>query len=740
MDYHEDYKLDVFDTYSFLIIAPVSALVSLMLFVAHCISKELRKQPGDLILMISLTEFILSCHYFAIAYRTSYISTGIQENSSFCSINSMIAVTAQVMEFVYSICFLFHIFFTMNSSFQKGFIPKNTYHVATVLIALMSLGLNLKDDRFGKDPYGICSMKVGKVIDHRLIDVLNDLFVATLSLLVGVFLATFVLIYTQKKLPNFGDRADINHLRRDFLNYYKTYIKSCIVIWLIIFAAFLAQIFGQDQQNRVREEQTWRGTLFDVGRIGNTAKVLMPLIFFFVRIQDPLIRKRIWKPFVSLAKMTKKNKEDSGDYRNADTIGQHSEGDESFPSGEDANLSIIQDQSSLKHPRRPGNLKNKSRLLIDRDQKVLAVSIMEPQQDTSGGALGDSSFPKNTKKSPLLGQGELAIPKNSPNMTDSSIIQKSGFLGDQTGLGNSDSDLSVPHTPGLQRQQTIKPSIDRKTLEELKNVEEDDQMWMNLLPAKIKETYTRTFLACISCKYQSKLESMDSQNKSGSEKNLWEYEIRGDKLMRALNSTKSIVDCIFAIYSPQVFKEVIESTTYKELNIGKSLSIKLNEDKIKKAGESKGGASGELFMFSFDNQFILKTATADEIKVFRSFMPDYKDHMKQYPRTQIGKIFGLFEFTFRESDKSIKLILIENLFTIPKDYVLRKYDLKGSTYSRKVLKQKEGKDFDMSRPYEDKILKDLDFVDFERSIQIDETRKRELFVSIEEDIKFFYRK
>lgn len=734
MDYHEDYKLDVFDTYSFLIIAPVSALVSLMLFLAHCISKELRKQPGDLILMISFTEFVLSCHYFMIAYRTSYISTGIQESSDFCRVNSMIAVTAQVMEFIYSICFLVHIFFTMNSSIQKGFIPKNTYHVATFFIAFGALFFNLYQNRFGKDPYGICSMKVGKVIDHRLIDVLNDLFVATLALLVGVFLATFVLIYTQKKLPNFGDRADINHLRRDFLNYYKTYIKSCIFIWLIIFVAFLAQIFGQDQQNRVREEQDWKGLIFNAGRIGNTAKVLMPLIFFFVRIQDPLIRKRIWKPFVSLAQASKKLKDTSEDYKNADGLA-NSEGDESFPSEEDPNYSIVQqEQKTLKHPRRPGGIKNQSQLLIDRQQKHLAVSIMEPSPDISGTIQEDGSLVKD--KSPADGSNSQI--QNSSNLHASQWAMKSGATGDNSGPNNqTDSDSSIPPTPGIKKSPAVKTQMDRETLENMQDVAEDDQMWMNLLPAKIKETYTRTFLACISCKYQSKLESMSAENASNSEKSVWEYEIRGDKLMTVLRSNKSIVDCIFAIYSPQMFIEVIRSTTYKELNIGKSLDIKLNEEKIKKAGESKGGASGELFMFSHDNQFILKTTTADEIKVFKSLMVDYKDHMRNFPRTQIGKIFGLFEFTFRESDKSIKLILIENLFTIPRDYILRKYDLKGSSYSRRVLKQKGEKDFDMTRPYEDKILKDLDFKEFERSIQIDETRKRELFVSIEEDIKFF---
>jgi hypothetical protein len=34
-----------------------------------------------------------------------------------------------------------------------------------------------------------------------------------------------------------------------------------------------------------------------------------------------------------------------------------------------------------------------------------------------------------------------------------------------------------------------------------------------------------------------------------------------------------------------------------------------------------GGKSGEFFFFTFDNQWILKTITEEELHVFRSMMP-----------------------------------------------------------------------------------------------------------------------
>ena len=618
-----DYKLDIFDTYSFLLIAPFSGLASLVLFLAHSFSKDLRKQPGDLILMISLTELLLSIHFFSVAYRTSYISTGTKDDSTFCQLSSVAAIVLQVMEFSYSVCFLVHIYFTMNSSIQKGFVPKKLYHVVTLVGVAVSLGVNHRN--LGKDPYGICSLKVGTMQDDgRRVRVWDDLIYATVFLLVGVVLAIFVLIFTQKKLPNFG--KELSFLKRDFLNYYKTYIKSCIMYWLIIFLSYCAQIFGEDQRIEVEEKHGAKGMIFEIGRIGNTAKVMIPLVFFFVRIQDPLIRKRIWSPFKSFTLSA------------STSVSQSSKED------------LKSDENE------PGDL------------------LAEP-----------------LKKSHL--QGELGD-KNSDN-----------------GMKNE----------GIDFQQ-----IETDT---------DDLMWMNLLPAKIKESYTRTFLACIFSKYEDKLEQKKGKVCTA-EKDIQDicyYTIKGHNLMKTLKTTKSIINCKFTIYSPTLFKEILDSN-FRKINIKESLDIFKNEERIKKAGESGGGASGELFMFSHDNLLILKTANHDEIQIFNKIMLDYKEHLKRNPGTQIAKIFGLFDFSFKESDKSIKLILMENLCTLNSEYILRKYDLKGSSHSRKVMKNY--KDIGLDRKIE-KIMKDLDFEEIDREIHIKYEDKIMLKKCIQADVDFF---
>lgn len=629
--YSGDFKLDVFDTWTFLIIGPVSAAASLILLVAHILSKELRKQPGDLIMMISLAELGLSVHFILTAYRTSHISRGVLQSDPYCKFNSYLSITGQLLEFFYSICFLIHIYFTMNSSIQKGFVPKKTYHfvviIITTIIAASAQGY------IDKDPYGICSFRVGKMIDGKRKDVFRSLIIATIALMVGMFIAIFVLIFTQKKLPNFG--SELNHLRREFLSYYKTYIWTCIVLWVLISLSFGCQILGDDEH--IKMEKSWKGHAFEMGRIGNNVKVLLPLIFFLVRIQDPLIRKRIWAPF----KIFSKEKSSTQNASSKDGSGSNKGSDE------------------------------------------LEQGAQDPAKI-------------------LMSSPHINISNEAPNVTNERQIQM----------------------------------IEQKAMDDIAEMDEgDDLMWMNLLPAKIKESYTRTFLACIYLRYVDKLESKKNVvvlNKQDTQ-DVCVFPIKGSQIMKALDTNKSIIDCKFTIYCPAIFKEIIDSS-FKKIDIRASLDIIANEDNIKKAGESGGGASGELFMFSHDSQLILKTANHEEIEIFKDLMLDYKDHLKRNKNTQISKIFGLFDFSFKESDKSIKLVLMENLFTINSECIMRKYDLKGSKHARKVITNY--KELSLERQ-EKKVMKDLDFLEIEKHIDVDPSARIYLMQNIEQDVTFF---
>jgi Phosphatidylinositol-4-phosphate 5-Kinase len=428
-------------------------------------------------------------------------------------------------------------------------------------------------------------------------------------------------------LPNFGE--DILYMKRDFLKYYKSYIKTCLSYWLICFAGYCAQFFEADIAPY--GDSTLVGILDDCAKVTSTAKLMIPCLFFLVRIQDPLIRKRIWKPF----------------------------------------------------------------------QKMQLFSASQSA----------ASKEEECIQSPV--KNKLNTQKSFEDIRNSIASEEDEAL--EFGVVEAEKRLEVRDLDS----------------------DADDLMWMNLLPAKIKESYTRTFLACIYCKYEEKLLQKAGFVCTGlkDSQDICYYTIKGSNLMRSLKAKNSIIDCKFTIYYPILFKEIIDSS-YRKISIKESLDIFKNEDRIRKAGESGGGASGELFMFSHNNRFVLKTATHQEIKVFNQIMVDYKEHFKRCPDSQISRIYGLFDFTFRESDKSIKLILIENICPLNSEFILRKYDLKGSKHARKVMKSH--KEFTKDSRI-DKVLKDLDFLETETEIHIEHNVRTALFSAIQADVEFFSR-
>ena len=111
-----DYKMDVFDTYNFLIIAPASFVGSAILIFAQLNNRAMLKQPGDLIFMVTLSELFLSAHYFLMAIRTTYITQTVTEKSAFCQSNSWISNIFGILEFLYNINIMCHIIFTVRSA------------------------------------------------------------------------------------------------------------------------------------------------------------------------------------------------------------------------------------------------------------------------------------------------------------------------------------------------------------------------------------------------------------------------------------------------------------------------------------------------------------------------------------------------------------------------------------------------------------------------------------------------
>lgn len=117
---------------------------------------------------------------------------------------------------------------------------------------------------------------------------------------------------------------------------------------------------------------------------------------------------------------------------------------------------------------------------------------------------------------------------------------------------------------------------------------------------------------------------------------------------------------------------------------------------------SNPGASGSIFYVTSDDEFIIKTVQHKEGEFLQKLLPGvfhniyfvifslyikkrfflgYYMNLNQNPRTLLPKFFGLY--CYQCNSKNIRLVIMNNL--LPSNVVIhQKYDLKGSTYKRKV--------------------------------------------------------
>ena len=101
-----------------------------------------------------------------------------------------------------------------------------------------------------------------------------------------------------------------------------------------------------------------------------------------------------------------------------------------------------------------------------------------------------------------------------------------------------------------------------------------------------------------------------------------------------------------------------------------------------KAGEG-AGRSGSFFFSTYDNKYIIKTMSYQELRKLLSMAEEYTEHFRNNPRSLICKIFGVFKVKIATTSK-VYLMLMENTLQFRDeaniDFI---FDLKGSTVARK---------------------------------------------------------
>lgn len=112
--------------------------------------------------------------------------------------------------------------------------------------------------------------------------------------------------------------------------------------------------------------------------------------------------------------------------------------------------------------------------------------------------------------------------------------------------------------------------------------------------------------------------------------------------------------------------------------------------------------SGSIFFTTRDDRFILKTVPKKEADFLIALFPGYFLNLTQHKKTLLPKYYGLFSYV--RGVKTIRVLIMNNILPSSCNF-FHKYDLKGSTYSkRKQLKNREPGQIKTT-------LKDLDFLE-----------------------------
>lgn len=138
------------------------------------------------------------------------------------------------------------------------------------------------------------------------------------------------------------------------------------------------------------------------------------------------------------------------------------------------------------------------------------------------------------------------------------------------------------------------------------------------------------------------------------------------------------------------------------------------------------GKSGQLFYFTRDMRFIIKTVSREEHVFLRKILSDFYAHLVANPATLLSQFYGLHMVKPKGKDK-VYFVIMGNVFDSHVE-VHERYDLKGSTVGRLVP--------DSRRLDPSVVMKDLDFDKLKRKIHLGADRKKVLMEQIRRDSDF----
>lgn len=99
-------------------LGPVAIICTLFIIVTFIKYPTTRKQPGDIILAISISDFVLSCHWIISSSYMFKYETGPDPSGAFCQANAVVSIIFGTTEFLYNCCFCCYVVLVIRNNLK----------------------------------------------------------------------------------------------------------------------------------------------------------------------------------------------------------------------------------------------------------------------------------------------------------------------------------------------------------------------------------------------------------------------------------------------------------------------------------------------------------------------------------------------------------------------------------------------------------------------------------------------
>jgi len=173
-------------------------------------------------------------------------------------------------------------------------------------------------------------------------------------------------------------------------------------------------------------------------------------------------------------------------------------------------------------------------------------------------------------------------------------------------------------------------------------------------------------------------------------------------------------------YCPVVFRRLREIFGISEKDYVNSLCFS------QPIRTDNSGRSGARFLLSFDERFVIKTLSSEDIAEMHELLPKYHQYVVEHScKTLLPQYMGMYRLTLNNSEHY--MIVMKNVFS-PKHRVQTKYDLKGSTVQRDASDKEKKKELP--------TFKDNDFVKANIKLHLDADVREEFLTKLKNDAEF----